>query len=218
MADDWSLIDLRRVVTDTKLWEFSTHLRRLLESDADLLEKEETIENVRLAFESLLAALKAVAARRKKVTLSELTAVQYQVHTRYAFWHLEQARSFLIAKGVDISKIPRELAPKFPASVAAPQTPRPPTPVKMDNPALPSSPSRERTLPKTPSETERMAVFTSEIALASHEDSVHAKDSVSNASTTSSTRRRQAEEEAKVRKEELERMNDLEEGHFIIFK
>ena len=209
MANDWTPGDLRRAILETNLWDFGTHLRRLIEEDADAYDSE-TIENIRQGFESLLVALKAVHARQKSATLSDETAVKLQEHFRFAYWQLEKARSILVSRGVNTSKIPRELAPEKPATASAPPTPRPPS-TKPDDSFPPGSPlTADRTLPRTPSESEQLAAFTAEIVSTHLQDSVRSHDSVSRASSSSSMRRRRLEEEAKLKREELEKMNELE--------
>ena len=214
MAETWDISDLRRAVVDTHLWDFSSHLRKLLDQEDVAQDDVEHLEKIRQSFESLLAALKVVVARSKKVTLPDATAVQFQEHSRFAYFQLERARTRLDLNNVTISKIPRELAPEKPAQAAAPPaTPRPFTPSlpKMETPPLPYSPfNPQRTLPAAPDEASRLAAFASEIALTSLQDSINPKDSASKCSSTSSAVRRRKEEEARLKKEELERMNELE--------
>ena len=147
MAEALTLAQLRAAIADTKLWDFSVHLRRLLQQDAAAIENVDNIEEVRQTFENLLAALKTVVALKKKKFLTvEATPHLQEIH-QFAIWHLEQARSLLDKNGVEISKISRDLAPEKPAISSAPATPRPPsTPLKFDPLTTPLSPFK-RILP-----------------------------------------------------------------------
>ena len=91
MEDPWEISDLPRALVDTHLWDFLTRLRNLLDQDGVAHDDVNYLESVRQSFKSVLAALKAVVARTKKVTLPDATAAQFQEHSRYACFQLERA-------------------------------------------------------------------------------------------------------------------------------
>ena len=53
MAETMTLAQLRAAIADTKLWDFSVHLRRLLQQDAAVIENVDNLEEIRQAFENL---------------------------------------------------------------------------------------------------------------------------------------------------------------------
>ena len=106
MAEAWTTRQLRAVIAETKLWEFSLHLRRLLEQDAELIENADSLEQIRQAFDNVLTALKAIAAQRKRQSLTVEASAHFQEHFRFSFWLLEQARSLLDKNGIETTKIP----------------------------------------------------------------------------------------------------------------
>ena len=115
------------------------------------------------------------------MTSPKATAAQFQEHSRFAYWQLKRARGVLDQNSISISRIPRESAPVKTAQAAAPHsTPLPPTHPKEEIPPLPYSPlNPQRTLPTAPDDAGKMAAFASEIALASLQNLIHPKDSVS---------------------------------------
>ena len=197
----WATAQIRAAIAESNLWDYAVHLRCLLEQDVAAIENAASLEEIRQSFESLLAALKAVVAQKKTKSLTVEAALNFQENQRFSFWLLEQARSLLDKNSIEISKIPRDLAPEKPAISVPPSTPRPPlTPVKMDPLKTPSSPFTGL-LPPNPD------VAATHLNL---QDSIQPTDSVSRTSSTSSMRRRRKLEEVKVRKEELMRINELE--------
>ena len=132
MAEAVTTGQFRAAIADAKLWEYAIHLRRLLQ-DSATIETAESLEAIRQVFENLLSALIAIVNWTKKCFLSVDATAYFQEIQRFAFYHLELARSLLDKNGIEITKIPRDLAPEKPAISAAPPTPRPPsTPVKFN--------------------------------------------------------------------------------------
>ena len=203
-VDIWATAQIRSVIAESNLWDYAVHLRRLLERDVATIENAESLEEIRQSFESLLAALKAVVAQKKTKSLTVEAASNFQENQRFSFWLLEQARSLLDKNVIEISKIPRDLAPEKPAVSVPPSTPRPPsTPVKLNPLRTPTSPF-VRVLPVLPPTPDAAAT---QLNL---QDSIHPSDSVSKTSSSSSMRKRRKEEEVKVKKDELHRINELE--------
>ena len=96
----WVTAQVRSVIAESSLWDYAVHLRRLLEQDAASIENADSLEEIRSSFESLLAALKAVVAQKKKKSLTVEASSNFQENQRFSFWLLEQARSLLDKNGI----------------------------------------------------------------------------------------------------------------------
>ena len=66
MAETMTLAQLRAAIADTKLWDFSVHLRRLLQLDAPAIKNADNLEEIRQAIENVLAALKEEQGQKSR--------------------------------------------------------------------------------------------------------------------------------------------------------